>query len=490
MSKFHCDKCGKTHEDASKKCDCGGSPTKTKLDCHCGKCGAAMASGADKCDSCGAFSQGNKSAKRKDGADVFVETDVVRLDYTWGSLTPDNEEEAKSFGLIKPVTRTDEGFLVGKFPVTNVGVFTYRRADGTIRRELRLPEEVFKQDSLDTLRGKPLTLLHPTQGKVNPDNVKELSVGSVGERLDTDAYRVYAPVTIQRKDGIESVTTNQTLGLSCGYRCDIEEKSGKWMGVEYDAIQRNIRYNHLALVPSARAGDDAYIRMDGEDISLDISHFDSSFPSRGAASPNTNQSKEHPMPANLKQIRLDGVDYEAEAKVIESYHREKDRADAAETALTGEKANAKKALDGLQARLDTADEEKKSLQTRLDAAMADLPAKIKAGAAARIALVSACTKAGVEVREDASDEDLKVAVIRTKSPEFKLDGRSQDYLDARFDAACEVLRADGDAGEATRRQVGERLDGNQDQHREDGAPGSANLARQRMISGYGPKPVA
>lgn len=486
MSKFHCDKCGKTHEKLDTKCDCGGSAIKSRTDGHCGKCGTALATGKDKCDSCGAFNKGNKSAKRKDGADEFLETDVVRLDYTWGALTPDNDEEAKSFGLIKPVTRTDEGFLSGKFPVTNVGVFTYRRADGTVRRELRLPEEVFNRDSLDTLKGKPITLLHPTKGKVNPDNVQDLSVGSVGERIDTDAYRVYAPVTIQRKDGIDSVTTSQTLGLSCGYRCDIEEKPGKWMGSEYDAIQRNIRYNHLALVPSARAGDDAYIRMDGdEEISLDISGINSSLPSNRASGPSTSPNREPNM--SMKKIRLDGVEYDAEAKVIESYTKAVERADAADAALTAANTEHQKAVDGLQARLDAADEAKKELQTRLDAANTDVPAQVKAGVAARLSLVAACTKAGVEVREDASDDDLKVAVIRTKSPNFDPAGKSTEYINARFDSATEDIASTAEAGAQARAAAGERVDGSDENLRNDGAPGSAAKARERMIASFGPK---
>ena len=58
-----------------------------------------------------------------------------------------------------PAEKTAEGFLIARAPLTSVGVFTYRNADGTPRRELRLPEEVFSEESLATLKLKPLTLL-------------------------------------------------------------------------------------------------------------------------------------------------------------------------------------------------------------------------------------------------------------------------------------------------------------------------------------------
>ena len=45
--------------------------------------------------------------------------------------------------MTEPFTRTVDGFLTGRAIVTSIGVFTYRYADGTELRELRLPEEVF-----------------------------------------------------------------------------------------------------------------------------------------------------------------------------------------------------------------------------------------------------------------------------------------------------------------------------------------------------------
>ena len=43
--------------------------------------------------------------------------------------------------------KTDQGYLEGYAIATRTGVFNYYKADGTIQRELRKPEEVFKQKS-------------------------------------------------------------------------------------------------------------------------------------------------------------------------------------------------------------------------------------------------------------------------------------------------------------------------------------------------------
>ena len=53
--------------------------------------------------------------------------------------------------------------------------------------------------------------------------------------------------------------------LSLGYNLTLEETPGVWNGQEYDAIQRDIRINHLALVREARAGDQARLNIDGRD---------------------------------------------------------------------------------------------------------------------------------------------------------------------------------------------------------------------------------
>ena len=47
-----------------------------------------------------------------------------------------------------PAEKTAEGFLIARAPLTSVGVFTYRNADGTPRRELRLPEVLPKTNRL------------------------------------------------------------------------------------------------------------------------------------------------------------------------------------------------------------------------------------------------------------------------------------------------------------------------------------------------------
>lgn len=50
-----------------------------------------------------------------------------------------------------------------------------------------------------------------------------------------------------------------------GYNLELDETPGEWNGQPYDAVQHNIRVNHLALVQEARAGEKARLNIDSRD---------------------------------------------------------------------------------------------------------------------------------------------------------------------------------------------------------------------------------
>lgn len=49
---------------------------------------------------------------------------------------------------------TDEGYLVDHPIVTTCGIFEYKNDDGSTRRELRLPENVFDKDNRNGAGGR------------------------------------------------------------------------------------------------------------------------------------------------------------------------------------------------------------------------------------------------------------------------------------------------------------------------------------------------
>ena len=361
--------------------------------------------------------------------------------------------------MTTPFTKTDEGFLTGRAIVTSVGVFTYLNADGSTSRELRLPEEVFARDSLESMKLKPLANDHPKE-RITAENAKVYQVGSLGNNPSdwinsygafegdrnrergmsgSDGFYVSIDLTITDAAAVADVLAGKTA-LSMGYECEFEpaEPGAVWCGIAYDGIQRNIRYNHCAIVDRARAGDAARIRMDGADA---VQIYQS-----GEARKPIQEEK-------MKKINLDGVEYEGDEGLILKFTEQRNRADTAETALGKAKEDHAKAVSTLEAERDTlkdrADKAEKDLKEARDAA-AD-PKRIDEAVKAKLVLMDAADRAGVEVKDGMSDLDVKKAVITAVFPTAKLDGKDEVYVTARFDAALEDLEARADKDS---RQVG------------------------------------
>ena len=85
--------------------------------------------------------------------------------------------------------------------------------------------------------------------------------------LRKDGEFVAGELLVTDADLIKKLEDGAARELSCGYNCDLDEKPGVTAdGLRYDAIQRNIRGNHVAVVPKGRAGPEARVRMDGAPV--------------------------------------------------------------------------------------------------------------------------------------------------------------------------------------------------------------------------------
>jgi hypothetical protein len=159
---------------------------------------------------------------------------------------------------------TPEGFLLCKnVPIARTGDQLYTadeigleaRGDGLVKIQ-RDADEVFKETTISSFEGKPVTIDHPNGTDVNPSNWRDLTVGIVqnvrrGSGIEDDLLLADLLITDQR--GIDSVK-NGLKEVSCGYDADyqqIELGLGK---------QANIMGNHVALVERGRAGARCSIR--------------------------------------------------------------------------------------------------------------------------------------------------------------------------------------------------------------------------------------
>lgn len=176
----------------------------------------------------------------------------------------------------------------------------------------------------------------------------------------------------------------------------------------------------------------------------------------------------------LKKINLDGIDYEAEETVVKALHSEKKRADDAVVELSKFKEDSAKELTVMTAERDTQKERADKAEEDLAKAKAEAldSTKLDEAVNARIELYKNAEKAGIEVKNDMKDADIKKAVISKVFPKANLDGKDSAYIDARYDATVEMLENTADAH--NRKVIAGA--GNPESHAD-----SADEARNKMI---------
>jgi hypothetical protein len=158
---------------------------------------------------------------------------------------------------------TKDGYVVGRAKIARAGVQAYGgasvgRDDLAIVRIYRPEEEVFTDAAMASLAHRPITLDHPDDF-VSARNWKDLAVGNTGGRVVRDGDFVALDLALMDQAAIEAVQSGKRQ-LSVGYSCTLDCTAGTTPGGEaYDAVQRNIRGNHLALVDVARAGPECRI---------------------------------------------------------------------------------------------------------------------------------------------------------------------------------------------------------------------------------------
>lgn len=283
---------------------------------------------------------------------------------------------------------------------------------------MRHPDDVFNADSLESLKLKPVTDNHPPE-LVNSDNAELYSIGSTGESVTTDENSVAIKFSVHRKDAIKKVALGKRE-LSLGYNLDLEEEAGVWDGVPYTHRQKNIRYNHLAIVDQARAGRMARINMDGVAVQLHHDNEDKSMTEK-----------------EMQTVNLDGLSYRADAEVAKAY----EKAVQAEKQTRNDAEALKGQVDELKAQLEA------MKATHNDEAMAKAVAE-------RVALLETAKRVvNVDALQGISDRLIKETVIKAKHEAINLDGKSDDYVNARFDALIEALPSVEDEAVAKQKQA-------------------------------------
>lgn len=160
---------------------------------------------------------------------------------------------------LEKVRRLADGRITAVAKFARSGCYTYAGAE-IGRPELptvtvyRPETEVFADEAMASFAHKAITLDHPSEG-VTPTNWSKVSVGFTEGRVARDGGYVEIPLMLADATAVEAYDSGRARQLSAGYNCELVWGDGVAPdGTRYQATQRHIRGNHIALVPQGRAG--------------------------------------------------------------------------------------------------------------------------------------------------------------------------------------------------------------------------------------------
>lgn len=324
-------------------------------------------------------------------------------------------DRGEKFG--KPRVNRD-GYLVAMAKVARTGIQEYRGYElgldnDEVVRVYRPEDEIFSPSSMSTYANRPLTVDHPPES-VKSDNWRKYAVGYTGEDIMRDGNFIRVPLILTDAAAIEQYKRGKKE-LSMGYECFIDWVKGVTEdGEEYDAIQRSVSSNHVALVDVARAGREARI---GDKSNIQKTLKDE---------------------RSMKTILIDGISVEFSdqgAQAIEKLQGQLAMKDEA----------SEEALAAAQAEIESLKEEVATLNAELakrDAEIEELKSKqvgdaeISELVKARATLIAQAAKVADMDYTGMSEREIKIAAVKAHIGDAIKD-KVDAYIDARFDILLE-----------------------------------------------------
>lgn len=190
-----------------------------------------------------------------------------------------------AFAMDERIVDGNGWFEVKANPISRVGIFPYSgRQVGDMENPdkiymvLRPEEELSHPECIESFKLIPWVNDHTLIGPVAQQMTDRALAaeqkgvqGVIGEDVFYDKGTLFANIKAFSST-LAALIAAGKKELSAGYRCIYDKTPGLWNGLPYDAVQRNIRGNHLALVKEGRMGPDVAV-MDRLTFSLDESEI-------------------------------------------------------------------------------------------------------------------------------------------------------------------------------------------------------------------------
>jgi len=283
-------------------------------------------------------------------------------------------------GVLGKLQQTPQGGYRCDAAIARVGILEYLR-DGKVTRVYNPPHVL--EAALDSLRDAPVTREHPTRF-VTPETYGAVARGTVsGGSVRFQDGMVYGQLALQDATLLADIEAGSRREVSAGYLATEDGEPGITPdGQAYDSARTAIVYNHVAVVTKGRAGAKVCLALDSADI---------------------------PQEDSMVYV-IDGAEVSAE--------------------------NLQASLDALVAARDAARADADSHKERADSAVAEvtrlsssehLDSLVRAEMDRRAAEVAAAGRR---------------ALVAQRYPKLALDGKSDAYVEALYDAIATEDAAD------------------------------------------------
>lgn len=322
--------------------------------------------------------------------------------------------------------RLPNGFLKVRAKLARTGIQSYLASElglkdrpaSTVIRVWRPDEEVFKPESMASFAGQPVTDDHPAGG-VTCDNAKSLMRGWSGEKIVQEGDFLASDLIIADAGLIAKVEGGKAE-ISNGYGCDLDLTAGTTPGGEtYDAIQRNIQGNHIAVVDAGRCGADCRI----QDHKVALNDCGCGCGGRQAPKP------EEGRVADTKKITVDGLPIEAT-----------DQSEAIIRRLEGQVSDLQTRLSAADAKATTAEASAAERVSKLEAELATAKAQIPVGdaldklVAGRATLLADAARLAPAAKFDGkTDAEVRQIAVTTKLGDAAVAGKDAVFFTHAFD---------------------------------------------------------
>ena len=164
--------------------------------------------------------------------------------------------------------KTEDGFLRCKACVLMQSIMPYAKSelegvpDGFQNSSIRMYvpiDEIAAQSALRSLEGMPIVAGDHTW--MTPELVSDYSMGNVSGVPWIENDRLICNLLVTNPDAIAAIENGKIGEISGAYRAETEFSPGTFNNEAFDAVQKNILWNHIAVIPKGHGRGGAEVRI-------------------------------------------------------------------------------------------------------------------------------------------------------------------------------------------------------------------------------------